>query len=262
LPTRGLPLPAISNTAVAPTNAATAKTNAPVEKPSWLARLFGKKPKPAATGAGAAAGTPAFVTPLPAPTNSQPADSVVHPWSPPTPPIAPDGGVHYAAPAFSTDSGDRAEAERLVKEGAAAEKESRLKAAVTSYEKAVKADPSYFDACEALGMAAIKSEEYAVALDAFHHALALNPESPNARYDYAWALEKKEYFQDAANELEKLLARHPNETRAHLLLGNLYAQKLGQPDFARGHYKKVLEQDPSNGQAPSLRAWLQSNPEP
>ena len=74
--------------------------------------------------------------------------------------------------------------------------------------------------------------------------------------------ERADYFQDAANELEKLLAQHPDETRAHLLLGNLYAQKLGQPDFARGHYKKVLEKDPHNDQAPALRAWLQNNPEP
>jgi Tfp pilus assembly protein PilF len=59
-----------------------------------------------------------------------------------------------------------------------------------------------------------------------------------------------------------LLSQHPDETRAHLLLGNLYAQQLGQPDFARGHYQKALEQDPSSPQAPALRAWLQNNPGP
>jgi Tfp pilus assembly protein PilF len=95
-----------------------------------------------------------------------------------------------------------------------------------------------------------------------HHALVLQPQSPNARYSYAWALQKQDYLQDAANELEKLLAQHPDETRAHLLLGNLYAQKLGQPDLARAHYLKVLEKDPQNAQAAALRAWLQNNPEP
>src|ERR1039458_8783559 len=111
-------------------------------------------------------------------------------------------------------------------------------------------------------MAAMKSEDYLLALDALHHALVLNPASANARYGFAWALKKKDYFQDAANELEKLLAQNPDETRAHLLLGNLYAQNLGQPDFAREHYKKVLEKDPRNDQAPALRAWLQNHPEP
>jgi TolA-binding protein len=241
------PAPGGSNTLAASENPATetnvALGSAIVRRPSLLSRLFGGKPKPAEPGndsAAGASGSPPGVTPLP----------------------APHAVVHYAAPPVSTNPGNRAEAERYAKEGAAQEKEARWKDAVGSYEAAVKADPSYYEACEALGMAAIKSDEYAIALEALHHALALDPDSANARYGYAWALEKKDYFQDAANELEKLLAQHPDETRAHLLLGNLYAQKLGQPDFARGHYKKVLEQDPSNGQAPSLRAWLQSNPEP
>jgi tetratricopeptide (TPR) repeat protein len=170
--------------------------------------------------------------------------------------------LHYAAPPAATNAGNRAEAERLTREGAAAERESRTKEAMASYAQAVKADPAYYEACEDLGMAAIRSEEYAVALEALHHALALDPGSANARYGYAWALEKKDYFQDAANELERLLAQHPDETRGDLLLGNLYAQELGQPDLARGHYKKVLEKNPDSSQAPALRAWLQNNPAP
>ena len=244
---RGGPSPGDSNTAAVRENAAT-ETNSPpaaasVRKPSLLARLFGAKPKPAEGGAESAdggAGIPAGVTPLP----------------------APHSAIHYAAPPVSTNQGDRPQAARLAGQGAAAEKQSRWKDAVDSYKAAVKVDPSDYDACEALGLAAIKAEQYGVALEAFHHALALKPESPNARYGYAWALQKVDYPQDAANELEKLLAQHPDEARAHLLLGNLYAQKLGQPDFARGHYLKVLEKDPQNPQAPALRAWLKNNPEP
>jgi tetratricopeptide (TPR) repeat protein len=227
--------------AVAATNVAL--TSTAVRQPSLLARLFGAKPKPeegGAESASGAAGSGARVTPLPA----------AH------------GPLHYAAPAVSTNPGNRVEAVRLAREGAAADKESRWKEAMDSYEAAVKADPSYYEACEALGMAAIKSGEYGIALEALHHGLALNAESANARYAYAWVLQKEDYFQDAANELERLLRQHPDEIRAHLLLGNLYAQNLGQPDFARGHYKTVLEKDPRNDQAPALRAWLQNNPEP
>jgi len=247
LPSHSGSSPGGASTAPA-TESTAAETNVPltstaVRKPSLLARLFGAKPKPVESGAEPAAGASgslARVTPLP----------------------APRAVLHYAAPAVSTNSGNRAEAERLIREGAAAEKESRWQNALDSYGEAVKADPACYAACEALGMAAIKSEQYAIALEALHHALVLDAQSANARYGYAWALERKEYLQDAANELEQLLARHPEETRAHLLLGNLYAQKLGQPDFARGHYKKVLEQDPRSDQAAALRAWLQNNPEP
>jgi len=247
VPSRGGPSPGGLNPPAAKENIAT-ETNlplasTPVRKPSLLSRLFGGKSKPAEGGADSATGpaaNPAGVTPLP----------------------APHAAVHYAAPPVNINQGNRPEAERLVGQGAAAEKESRWKDAVGRYEEAVKADPAYYEACEALGLAAIKAEEYAIALEALHHALMLQPQSPNARYGYAWALQKKDYLQDAANELEKLLAQHPDETRAHLLLGNLYAQKLGQPDLARAHYLKVLEKDPQNAQAAALRAWLQNNPVP
>jgi tetratricopeptide (TPR) repeat protein len=247
LPSHSAPSPGSASAPPATENTAPA-TNVPltstaVRKPSLLARLFGAKPKPEEGGvetAASATGNAARVTPLPAPHNV----------------------LHYAAPAVSTNAGNRAEAERLVREGAAAEKDARWKNAMDSYGEAVRADPACYEACEALGMAAIKAEDYAVALEALHHALLLNSESANARYGYAWALERKDYLQDAANELEQLLARHPDETRAHLLLGNLYAQKLGQPDFARGHYKKVLEGDPRSDQAAAIRVWLQNNPEP
>ena len=247
LPPGGGASPGTSNTAATATNLATgtnialASTN--LTKPSWLARLFGAKPKPVAGGAESAtgaAGNPSRVTPLPPPRST----------------------VRYAALPVATNAGNRAEAGRLLKEGASVEKESGAKAALASYGEAVKADPSDYEACEALGTAALKSEYYFIALEAMHHALALQPQSVDARYGFAWALEKEDYFQDAANELEKLLSQHPDETRAHLLLGNLYAQQLGQPDFARAHYKKVLTNDPANPQAPALSAWLKNNPGP
>jgi tetratricopeptide (TPR) repeat protein len=247
LPSHIAPSPGGPGVAAAPENAAMPTNPAPVStvvhKPSLLSRLFGGGSKPAEGGAASATGVvanPVGVTPLP----------------------APHAVPHYAAPPVTTTPGNRAEAGRLASQAAAAEKEARWKDALLSYEEAVKADPSYYDACEALGMVAIKTQDYTVALEALHHALALNPESANARYAYAWTLQKKEFFQDAASQLEQLLAQHPEETRAHLLLGNLYAQNLGQPDFARGHYKKVLEKDPHNDQAAGLRAWLQNNPEP
>ena len=214
-----------------------------VRKPSVLARLFGAKPKPvdAATDPGASsAGSPGTVTPLPSPQTV----------------------VHYLPPPVNTDPGDHAAADRFLKEGAAAARESRWKDAMASCQQAVKADPSYYDACETLGIAAIKAEDYIVALDSLHHALTLNPDSANARYDYAWTLEKKRYFPDAAAELEKLLEVHPDEVRAHLLVGTLYSQQLGEPDLARGHYKRVLELQPQNPEAAKIRLWLQNNPGP
>jgi Flp pilus assembly protein TadD len=62
------------------------------------------------------------------------------------------------------------------------------------------------------------------------------------------------------NELKKIVAANAGEMRAHLALGNLYAQQLRDPARARTHYLKVLELDPRNPQATDIRFWLASNP--
>jgi tetratricopeptide (TPR) repeat protein len=178
----------------------------------------------------------------------------------PLPDFDSHSSAHYNPAEVSVDPGNRQEAVRLRAEGIISEKASRLQEAEDSYQAAVKADPSYFDACLSLGLVGIRSEDYSTALEALHHAVVLDPESADARYAYAWALEKKAYYLDAANELEKLLSQKPDEIRAHLLLGNLYAQQLAQPDLARGHYEQVLNTDPKNPQAPAIRVWLQSFP--
>lgn len=128
------------------------------------------------------------------------------------------------------------------------------------YQEATAADPSYFDAGLALGLTAIDAGDDDTALDALYRALALEENSTDARYAFAWTLQKRGFYLDAARELEKLLAAHPQEARGHLLLGNLDAEKLGKPKQARQHYAKVLELDPNNSQAPSIRAWIQATP--
>jgi hypothetical protein len=45
-----------------------------------------------------------------------------------------------------------------------------------------------------------------------------------------------------------------------LALGNLYAQQFHQLAKARQHYLKVLERDPHNPQAGTIRFWLAANP--
>jgi tetratricopeptide (TPR) repeat protein len=65
---------------------------------------------------------------------------------------------------------------------------------------------------------------------------------------------------DAANELEKVVAKSSTDTYAHYALGNLYAQQLRQPAKARDHYQKVLELNPAFSQAAAIHDWLWANP--
>jgi tetratricopeptide (TPR) repeat protein len=157
--------------------------------------------------------------------------------------------------------GDRKLAERLTSEGRQAEHQSNRAEAMRDYQEAVKADPTYYKAELSLGLAAIDAKDYPTALDALGHAVTLQANSADARYAFAWVLGKRGFYQDAANELETLLSAHPDEVRARLLLGNYYADNLGQPKLAREQYLKALELiDTQSSQAATIRAWLDQHP--
>jgi tetratricopeptide (TPR) repeat protein len=156
--------------------------------------------------------------------------------------------------------GDRAEAERLVHEGGLAYERNRPTDALALYRQAAQADPTCFDAQYNLGVTAYESGDLGQALSAYESALALESESLKARYNFAATLERAGYPRDAALELERLLPRHPAETRIHLKLGNLYARKLAEPDQASRHYRKVLELEPRHPEASAIRFWLEANP--
>jgi tetratricopeptide (TPR) repeat protein len=156
--------------------------------------------------------------------------------------------------------GNRVEAERSFAQGIQAQQAQHPNEAIPAYRRATQIDPSYFDAYYNLGLAASEAGNLTMALSAYESALTIKPDSVNARYNFALTLKQGNYCNDAAHELEQLLRREPNDSRAHLALGNLYAQQFQQPTLARPHYLKVLENDPRNPQAGAIRYWLTDNP--
>jgi hypothetical protein len=211
-------------------------------------------PAPAVTGADVVEGPPIVSTDLtPAPKLPAPA---ARPISIPRYP--------YLSPA-KPPAGNRAKAEQLVAKAAEARRDDRLEDAVGLYRAATQADPSYFEAQSGLGLAAFDSGNLPESLRAYEMALAITPDSFNARFNFGLALKRANYIRDAAQELERLLASNSaGESSAHLAmvhltLANLYAEQFHQTASARAHYLKVLELDPHNGQATSIRYWLQDN---
>jgi tetratricopeptide (TPR) repeat protein len=97
-------------------------------------------------------------------------------------------------------------------------------------------------------------------LPAYEMALALRPDSADARYNFALALKAAGYVTDAVNELNKILASRPGDVRAHLALGNLYARQMYDLTRARTQYLRVLQLDPRNSQAADIQFWLSANP--
>jgi tetratricopeptide (TPR) repeat protein len=141
-----------------------------------------------------------------------------------------------------------------------AQQAQRRSEAAQFYRQATQADPSLFEAHYNLGLVFTEAGNLPAALAAYEDALAVQPQSLDARYNFALVLKQGNYLVDAVIELERVLAIYPNEPRAHLALGNLYAQQFNQPAKARQHYLKVLEVDPRHPQAGAIRYWLTANP--
>jgi len=169
------------------------------------------------------------------------------------------GRYDYVSPT-PPPSGNRREAESAFVQGRQSQLANRPAAALQSYRRATQLDPAYFEAYYSLGLTAFNLRSFPVALTAWEYALALRPDNSDARYDFALTLKAANYPHDAADELEKLLALHPDEARGHLTLGNLYAEELRDVSRARRHYNKVLQLDPRNPQAQVIRYWLVANP--
>jgi tetratricopeptide (TPR) repeat protein len=178
---------------------------------------------------------------------------------PPASPTEPPARYAYRSPGKPVP-GNRADAERLFVQGEQAYQARRLSEAVQSYRLAAQADPSFFDAHYNLGLADTEAGNLSAALAAYENALAVRPRSLDARYNLALVLKQANYLTDAVMELERVLGMYPNESRAHLVLGNLYAQQFHDPARARQHYLRVLESDPHNPQAGTIRYWLAANP--
>lgn len=158
-------------------------------------------------------------------------------------------------------TGKRTDAEREFASGVESREAGRLSDAAQSFREAARSDPAYFEAQFNLALAEYELKQYKRSLAAWEMTLAIRADSTDARYNFALALKTANYPLDAANELEKVLAANPDETRAHLALGNLCAEQLRDTARARTHYLKVLELAADHPQASAIRYWLVSNPQ-
>ena len=197
-----------------------------------------------------AASTPAAVAPAPAPPKPV---HIVRPAPPSFPRYS------YLSPS-KPKSGNRQTATRAFAQAQQFEQEERFLDALDSYREAAQLDPGWFEAQYNCSVMAYRLRNFSQSLGACEMALAIRPGSTDARYNFALALKAAGYVTDAMNELGKVLASNPNDARAHLTLGNIYARQLHDLARARAHYLKVLQLDPRNPQATDIRFWLSANP--
>jgi tetratricopeptide (TPR) repeat protein len=219
------------------------------------------------------------VTPLPSSGSPPPVMPVIVKPAPTPIPIVADSAppavmmpihiIQPAAPTFPSylylsprkpGAGNRVDASAEFSQAQIFEQGSHWPDAMESYRRATESDPGWFEAQYNYGVLAYRLRNYSAALSAYEMALAIQPDSVDARYNFALALKASGYALDAVNEFKKIIAANPNEVRAHLALGNLYAQQMHDTTRARVQYLKVLELDPHNPQANDIRFWLSANP--
>lgn len=160
------------------------------------------------------------------------------------------------------EPGSRAEALPYFVRGVREQKRNRYADARKLYDLALQWDPTYFDALYNKGICALLMDDNEAALAAFESALALQPDHLKARYNFALAMKREGYPLDAAEQLNAVLEKSPDDPRVHLALGNLFAQTLNRPNLARQHYEKVLDEEPSHPQATEIRYWLSLHGQP
>ena len=225
----------------------------PAPKPSLWHRLFNSPnnssaPKFADTG----------VTPLPdgspAASGNKPAPVAIVAPAPVNFPR-----YNYLSPR-RPEAGDRRAAGGAFTQARLAEQDAKWPDALDAYRTAAALDPAWFEAHYNAGVIEQRLRNFSAALASYETALAIQPDSVDARYYFALALKSAGYAPDAADELKKILAAKPGEVRAHLALANLCAQSLHDPALARQHYLKVLELDPMNPQTEDIGRWLKANP--
>jgi tetratricopeptide (TPR) repeat protein len=236
------------------------------DKPSVMQRLNATRPRSMPLEKYIDSG----VTPLPPPESendrvaSNPAVSNSNPVAPkpveiagPAPPVFPR--YAYLSPRKPA-AGNRRTATGAFEKARDFEQNSHWRDAMESYQQASKLDPAWFEAQYNLGVLAYRLRNFPQSLAAYEMALAIQPDSIDTRYNFALALKAAGYPVDAVNELKKITTENPDEVRAQLALGNLYAQQFRDSAQAREHYLKVLQLDPRNPQATDIHYWLLQNP--
>jgi Flp pilus assembly protein TadD len=103
-------------------------------------------------------------------------------------------------------------------------------------ERVLAMDPRNAEAQAQRGHLALQSNQLDVALKWFREALANDQYNPTANEDYAALMLKEGKANEARTALERLIKRHPNNSRFHYLLGQALV-KLGDAEGARKEFE-------------------------
>jgi tetratricopeptide (TPR) repeat protein/cytochrome c553 len=116
--------------------------------------------------------------------------------------------------------------------------------AITALEQAVAIDPRQSQGHNILGAALTRVGRSGDAIGQFETALRLDENNVNARYNLVFALLKAGQIDEAARDMEKVVAAFPKDASLHNLWGELLTRQ-GEFDAAIAQFDEALRLDPS-----------------
>ncbi len=134
-----------------------------------------------------------------------------------------------------------------------------LDEAIAGYRKVLEENPAHQQAYVNIALAMQVRGSVKESLPIYEKALAINPLSKVTRHGFASALNRSEYYVDAAREFHKLLEVYQDYVPAHLGLAVIYSEHLKVPEQAEGHYRRILKLNPQHPEAANIRQWLFNN---
>ena len=134
-------------------------------------------------------------------------------------------------------------------------------AALALYHRAVAADSTNASSWLNVGRAELALGHPLPAIDGFQRALEFRPDYDKARLPFAAALAAVGRAEDAAAQIEALLARRPDDALAWENLGRIRAFQNRKPE-AIAHFQRALEINPRLESARKALAALKSPGEP
>ncbi len=113
--------------------------------------------------------------------------------------------------------------------------------AVAALQRAIALNPGLADAHYTLGRARATQGRWSEAIAAYQEARRLKPGFAETSYALGLALEASEQYAAAAQAFEETLRLRPEMRTAHRRLGELYRDRLGNPEKARQHLRQAEE---------------------
>ncbi len=100
--------------------------------------------------------------------------------------------------------------------------------------------------------------QYEQAVEAYHHAIQINPDATGPFYNLGLAYKHLKQYERAAAAFESALRLEPDNINIRLNLGNVY-NRMERWEMAIGHLNRVVHRSKDNAEAHGNLGWAYLN---